>query len=111
MATKSPKAAKPKPALPLPDLGIGHRDLLDLNLKRRLDFLRTPELFYPGWRRCTVMVLLVTDGSLNFGEGDFGLSTFVRTMKNEAPGRGLASSSPAPGLTSRQARPLRRCDS
>ena len=87
MATKSPKAAKPKPALPLPDLGIGHRELLELNLKRRLDFLRTPELFYPWWRRCTVKVLLVTDGSLNFGEGDFGLSTFVRTMKNEAPGR------------------------
>jgi hypothetical protein len=71
----------------LPDLGAGYRELLELNRKRRLDFVRTPELFYPWWRRCTVKVLLVTDGSLNFGEGDFGLSTFVRTMKNEAPGR------------------------
>jgi hypothetical protein len=85
MATRTLQTAKPASAPP--NLGIGHRELLELNLKRRLDFLRTPERFYPWWRRCTVKVLLVTDGSLNFGEGDFGLSTFVRTMKNEAPGR------------------------
>lgn len=65
----------------------GNRALLQINLKRRLDFVRTPELFYPWWRRCTVKVLIVTDGDLNFGEGDFGLSTFVRVLKNEAPAR------------------------
>ncbi len=37
--------------------------------------------------RCTVKVLIVTDGNLNFGEGDFGLSTFVRVLKNDAPNR------------------------
>jgi hypothetical protein len=64
-----------------------NRDLIELSQKRRLDFVRTPELFFPWWRRCTVKVLIVTDGSLNFGEGDFGLSTFVRTLKSDAPSR------------------------
>jgi hypothetical protein len=71
----------------LPDLSISNRHLIDLNLKRRLEFRQNPELFFPWWRRCTVKVLLVTDGILNFGEGDFGLSTFVRVLKNEAPSR------------------------
>ena len=32
-------------------------------------------------------MLIVTDGGLNFGEGDFGLATFVRVLKNDAPSR------------------------
>jgi hypothetical protein len=71
----------------LPTLSISNRHLIDMNLKRRLDFRLNPELFFPWWRRCTVKVLLVTDGPLNFGEGDFGLSTFVRVLKNDAPSR------------------------
>jgi hypothetical protein len=76
-------------AAPLPssNISFGNRELIAHNLKRRFDFVRTPELFYPWWRRCTVKVLIVTDGGLDFGEGDFGLSTFVRTLKNEAPSR------------------------
>jgi hypothetical protein len=68
-------------------LSIGNRELIDLNMKRRLDFRLKPELIYPWWRRCTVKALIVTDGNLNFGEGDFGLSTFVRILKNDAPSR------------------------
>ena len=69
------------------DLSVSNRQLIELNVKRRLDFRQNPELFYPWLRRCTVNVLIVTDGGLNFGEGDFGLSTFVRVLKNEAPSR------------------------
>lgn len=72
---------------PLADASLATRELIALNQRRRLEFQKTPELFYPWWRRCTVKVLLVADGSLDFGEGDFGLSTFVRTLKNEAPSR------------------------
>ena len=61
--------------------------LIQSNLKRRQDFFQRPESIYPWWRRCTVRVLIVTDGGLNFGEGDFGLSTFVRVLKNDAPSR------------------------
>ena len=73
--------------LQLPNVSFGNRELIQLNLKRRLDFVKAPELFFPWWRRCTVKTLIVTDGGLNFGEGDFGLSTFVRVLKNEAPSR------------------------
>ncbi len=73
--------------LPVRDVSIANRELMQLNLKRRLDFARMPELYYPWWRQCNVNVLIVTDGNLNFGEGDFGLSTFVRVLKNEAPSR------------------------
>ena len=69
----------------LHSLSPGTRELIELNVKRRIDFRRTPEKIYRWWRRCTVKVLLVTDGNLNFGEGDFGLSTFVRILKNDAP--------------------------
>ncbi|XOF33542.1 MAG: hypothetical protein ACL93V_16325 [Candidatus Electrothrix sp. YB6] len=64
-----------------------NRMLIELNNKRRLDFRLNPEKIFPWWRRCTVKVLLVTDGGLDFGEGDFGLSTFVRVLINEAPSR------------------------
>lgn len=49
--------------------------------KDRLDLLKDdPRLIYP-WlmRRCKVRVLLVADG-LDFSEGGFGLSTFVKTL-------------------------------
>ncbi len=43
-----------------------------------------PHLIYPWWRRpCKVKVLLLTDSALNFGTGDFGLSTFVATLAND----------------------------
>lgn len=87
MATKLAAPSLLNPPLPFPDISPGNRELIQRNLERRVAFWRTPELFYGWWRRCTVKVLIVTDGTLNFGEGDFGLSTFVRTLKNEAPGR------------------------
>ncbi|GAA6141931.1 hypothetical protein [Hydrogenophaga sp. 5NK40-0174] len=66
---------------------LATRELIEANRLRRLEFKRNPETFYPWWRRCTVKVLLVTDGGLDFGEGDFGLSTFVRSLKDHAPSR------------------------
>lgn len=68
-------------------INFNSRELIELNVKRRLDFQIRPELIYPWWRRCTVSVLLVADDSLNFGEGDFGLSTFVRTLNRYSPNR------------------------
>jgi hypothetical protein len=88
MATKAVRQPLTTGAFPLrAGIGLHSSELIQLNLKRRLEFARTPELYYPWWRRCTVKVLIVTDGSLNFGDGDFGLSTFVRTLRDEAPGR------------------------
>jgi hypothetical protein len=60
-------------------------ELLEINRKRRDTFRFHPELIYPWWRRCGVKVLLVTDGGLDYGQGDFGLSTFVHIMQNDAP--------------------------
>jgi hypothetical protein len=71
----------------LRDVGAGNAELMALNLRRRLDFRRNPELFYPWRRRCAVKVLLVTDGGLDFGEGDFGLATLVRILRDDAPTR------------------------
>lgn len=71
----------------LDDLGLSNRELLELNLQRRQKFRKSPEAIYHWWRRCTVRVLLVTDGGLNFGPGDFGLSTFVHILQNDAPTR------------------------
>ena len=68
-------------------VSASNQALIQANLKRRQDFWLRPESIYPWWRRCTVKVLIVSDGGLNFGEGDFGLSTFVRVLKNEAPSR------------------------
>jgi hypothetical protein len=71
--------------LPLLDIRHDHRELIAHNLRRRLEFQRHPELLYPWWRRCNAKVLIVTDGSLDFGDGDFGLSTFVRSLRDAAP--------------------------
>lgn len=53
-----------------------------ISLTRQLEWLRPEFLkpYYPKWwwwRRCTVKVLIVTDGSLNFGTGAGGLSEFL----------------------------------
>jgi len=43
----------------------------------------SPSKLYPWWwKACKVKMLLLTDG-LNFGLGDFGLSTFVHTLVND----------------------------
>ena len=50
---------------------------------RKEVFRLHPELIFPWWRPCPVSVLLVTDGGLDFGIGDFGLSAFVNLLKND----------------------------
>ncbi|RZI74787.1 MAG: hypothetical protein EOP13_07535 [Pseudomonas sp.] len=87
MATQNPDRSFSETPTALTTLSPGARELIASNVKRRLEFQRTPELFHPWWRRCTVKTLIVADGSLNFGEGDFGLSTFVRALRHEAPAR------------------------
>jgi len=53
-------------------------------LRLRRDLLRNkPEVLFPWVRSCTVKVLMVTDGNLDFGIGDFGMSTFVSAMLSE----------------------------
>lgn len=69
----------------LDGLTPSNRELLEINRKRRDLFRLRPELIYPWWRRCGVKLLLVTDGGLDFDQGDFGLSTFVHIMQNDAP--------------------------
>jgi hypothetical protein len=53
-----------------------------IKLIRELEILRPDFLkpYYPKWwwwKRCTVKVLIVTDGGLNFGTGPGGLSEFL----------------------------------
>jgi hypothetical protein len=66
----------------------GIKDILTLpvadQIGLRKDLLRTsPELLLPWWRPCATSVLIVTDGGLDFGTGDFGLSTFVSMLIND----------------------------
>jgi len=57
---------------------------LDDMVRWRADqFRRDPQVLFPLRRFCTVKALLVTDGSLDFGVGDFGLSAFVNLMVND----------------------------
>lgn len=56
-----------------------------LALIRQLESLKPDFLkkFYPvwwWWKRCTVKVLIVTDGGLNFGTSGFGLSEFLTSF-------------------------------
>ncbi|MCP9235993.1 hypothetical protein [Lewinella sp. JB7] len=61
-----------------------HPALLDHLRYRDELLLKDPRLVYPWWRRpCRVRVLLVTNGFLDFGPGDFGLSTFVQMLTND----------------------------
>ena len=55
------------------------------HLDLRSDIFRDRPLeIYPWWLRpCVVKVLLVTDGGLDFGMGDFGLSTFVSILQDD----------------------------
>lgn len=62
-------------------LTIENRTLLDLALERDRLSLEAPEKLIPIlFRPCRVRVLLVTDGGLDFGVGNFGLRTFVQTL-------------------------------
>ena len=49
------------------------------HLRDRAELFRvTPEKIYPWWiKTCEVNVLLLTDGQLDFGPGDFGLSASI----------------------------------
>ena len=58
-----------------------HRTFADFVLARRDIAKLNPELVTPWLRPCTVKVLLVTDGNLNFGQGDFGLSAFIYQLQ------------------------------
>lgn len=48
--------------------------------REKLNQFEPDRLFLHWWRPCNVDVLLVTDGGLDFGSGDFGLRTFVTTL-------------------------------
>lgn len=73
-----------KPGADVP-AGLSNQALLHINRERRELWRRDITKFHPWWRRCEVNVLLVTDGNLDFGQGDFGFSTFVRTLLDDAP--------------------------
>lgn len=68
-------------------ISLSNQRLLEANLKRRHDFQLDPAKIYHWWSRCHVRVLMVTDGGLDFGVGDFGLSTLVSILQNDAPSR------------------------
>ena len=61
-------------------LTLQNRALLDLALERDRILVADPQFLVPLLRPCTVRVLLVTDGGLDFSVGDFGLRTFVETL-------------------------------
>ncbi len=44
-----------------------------------------PEYIHPIMRPCTVNILVVTDGALDFNLGNGGLRTFVESLKNNQP--------------------------
>lgn len=56
-----------------------------LKWKERIEIFKDrPQVIFPWWLiSCKVKVLLVADGILDFGPGDFGLSTFVSTLVND----------------------------
>jgi hypothetical protein len=52
--------------------------------ERQERFKLDPSLIYAWWLRpCKVKVLLLADGGLDFGDGDFGLSTFVSILQHD----------------------------
>ncbi len=65
------------------DISAGNLRMLEFVKWRRDAVLKEPHLLWPWWRPCRVSVLLVTDGGLDFGPGDFGLSTFVDALVND----------------------------
>ncbi|SFB08045.1 hypothetical protein SAMN05421688_2803 [Poseidonocella pacifica] len=54
--------------------------IVDARERLRADFIRKPEALWPWFPFCKVRVLVVTDGNLDFSDGDFGLATFIRTL-------------------------------
>jgi hypothetical protein len=60
------------------------KSLLDQTMERRAAYRNDPEAYLP-WlmRRCTVRVLLVADGFIDFSTHDFGLSAFLDTLIND----------------------------
>lgn len=64
-------------------IGTSNQRLLDLVEKRRKLHLENPKIIFPWRRPCVVKALLVTDGGLDFGAGDFGLSTLVDVLLND----------------------------
>lgn len=73
----------PDPALFRPR-SVANARLLDAALERSDAFRRDPLAIFP-WllRPCSVRVLLVTDGGLDFSGQDFGFSTFVSVLRDE----------------------------
>jgi hypothetical protein len=62
-----------------------HKKLLDLVAERDIQWRLDATSLIPWlFRPCTVRVLLVTDGALDFGSGGFGLRTFVETLLDGA---------------------------
>lgn len=74
--------------MPIIDTPLTIENLRHLELRERFrdDWRLNPETYWPFLRPCTVKLLLVADGGLDFSEGDFGLSTFVRSLL-AMPGR------------------------
>ena len=74
--------------MPIIDTPLTIENLRHLELRERFrdDWRLNPEIYWPFLRPCTVKLLLVADGGLDFSEGDFGLSTFVRSLL-AMPGR------------------------
>ena len=74
--------------MPITDTPITLENLRHLEVRERFrdDWRLNPDLYWPFLRPCTVKLLLVADDGLDFSEGDFGLSTFVRSLL-DMPGR------------------------
>lgn len=54
------------------------------HLRLRKDLVRKDlSILVPWLQPCRVKVLLVTDGGLDFGMGDFGLSAFINCLQND----------------------------
>lgn len=66
--------------MPLSD---GNRRLIEMVDARRKLKRDSPESIFPWWGPCQVRVLLVADGVLDFGLGDFGLSAFVSALVDD----------------------------
>jgi hypothetical protein len=64
-------------------IGASNTRLLDLVARRRELLRDHPFAIFPWRRPCIVKALLVTDGSLDFGPGDFGLSAFVDILLHD----------------------------
>lgn len=58
--------------------------LLEQTLEARSAYRKVPHTYLPWLMpRCTVKVLMVADGFIDFSKHDFGLSTFLDTIINE----------------------------